>query len=325
MTDESGVAPETIADESEMLTLGDIAEASGVSKFFDNASNEQSDESENINQEDLPDPDPIPEEPLEEPEVQEPVAETLPEVSEEDSVGIKKRIGKLIEAREEAKQEAERLKARVEELEKPNPETKKKPKGLEKLDEIYDLQTLQAREEDAEHLHEWLLQNPEGGVYTDQAGEDHDVDYDGAKKLIVDTHRDLHKNFKIVKDRLQEKVVQDTRAKTTFKWLEDKQSPEFYHLSQILSNNEHLNAYSKRDPHAMVVLGYAIEGFKKVEMDNKQKEAKTQVTPPAPQVPVAPSRSASVVRKKQTSSKDLLSKARSGEINDAVSYLESIL
>ena len=255
----------------------------------------------------------------------EPVQEVVQEPKHQESEGVKKRIGKLIEARDEAKAEAEELRRQLNEAKQVNPEPKsREQKGLNRFDDVTSIEDLQVREEHAEHLREWLLANPDGGDYTDASGEEHEVEYDQAKQLIVETDRDLRKNIPLVKQRLLETQRQSQIANQTFKWMGDRASPESLELQNILSQNEYLSAYSKKDPHAQIVLGYAVEGFKAIQAQ-KLTQSKGSLNA-APQVPVAPTRAKpSVVKGKSDKGKSLLDAARSGEVDDAAKYIESLL
>ena len=314
MTDESNeVAPLETAEnqnESNLITLQDLAEVAGVGTLFENREDESPDqaiEEEEVAEEVVEQPQPEPE--------PEPVVET-------DTEGVKKRIGKLIEARELAKEEAQAYKEQLEKLRQDKPKIRGMT-GLEKFDDVANIADLQKREEDAEHLREWLLQNPDGGDYIDSAGEEHEVDYEKAKNLIVETDRDLRKNIPFARQRMLERQRQDSTALNTFKWMGNKSTEEYYKLNEILQNNEYLSEYAKKDPYAMVVLGYAVEGYKVVA--NKQNQ-KPVVKNQAPQVPVAPTHAKpKVVKKAKDQKADLLKKARSGNFDDAVSYIESIL
>ena len=312
MTDTDGVAPETQTEtetESSILSIGDIAEAAGMESIFDSAESEEPEEVNEVEDEVVA-------------EYSETVPEPEPEPQESD--GVKKRIGKLIEARDGAKAEAEELRKQLQEAknEKPTPPPREQ-KGLTRFDDVSTIEDLQLREEHAEHLREWLVANPDGGDYTDAGGEEHEVEYDQAKQLIVETDRDLRKNIPLVRQRLVETQKQQNIANQTFRWMSDRASPESLELQNILSQNEYLKNYSTRDPHAQIVLGYAVEGFKAIQA---QKLTQGQSLNSAPQVPVAPSRAKpSVVRGKSNKSKDLLDLANSGEVEDAAKYIESLL
>ena len=315
MTDEeNGVVPETqIAEQSNLLSLSDIAEAAGLESIFENASSEITEEvaDEVIEEEGEA-------EYSDEPEAEINESETPPDTQPE---GVKKRIGKLIEARELAKADTEQLREELEKL-KGVPPVKTEQQGLKRFDEVTSLSDLERRESDAEHLREWLLANPDGGDYEDSSGTEHEVDYDQAKKLIVETDRDLRKNIPSVKNRLVMKGNQEQVALKTFQWMSDQTSPESLELKAILAENEYLSDYSTRDPFAKIVLGYAVEGFKKMQ----SKPTSTPATL-APNIPNAPSRAKpSVVKGKQGNSKaDLLKLAASGDIDDASKYIESLL
>ena len=113
--------------------------------------------------------EPVAEEPVEEPteDLEEPIEESIEEPTEmvsleteesepdepKESEGVKKRIGKLVEARNEAQAEVERLKAELEDVK--NQESvapKVEQKGLNKFDSIKTSKDLDAREAEAEHF-----------------------------------------------------------------------------------------------------------------------------------------------------------------------------
>lgn len=323
MTDENEVAPLTAEEsttESDSL-LADIAEAAGVESIFDNANIEEPEEARKEAEE-------VVEEEAQEPIVHEDVQEEEVQIDGEvsqDSDGVKKRIGKLIEARDQAKGEVEKLKEQLEESQNQAKQPKREQKGLSRFDDVKSLDDLQAREDDAEHLREWLLANPDGGEYTDASGQEHDVEYDQARQLIVETDRDLRKNIPSVRQRLVETQQQEAIANQTFKWMSDQGSYENQELRNILNHNENLQSYAQRDPYAKVVLGYAIEGFKSVQMAKQQQKVMPKDTV-APQIPVAPTRAKpAVVKPKKDNLKSLFEKAKSGDVDDAASYLEKLL
>lgn len=319
MTDQNEVAsPNAEENESDTITLDDIRREAGI-ELFDNAEDESPEATEEEQETESAEvPEAV--------EVSEPTEETegSSEVSEADTEGVKKRIGKLIEAREQAKQEVEELKEELQKVRQDKPDNKPRiMTGLEKFDNVATIQELQQREDDAEHLREWLLQNPEGGEYVDQSGSEHEVDYEKAKELIVETDRDLRKNIPYAKARMAERHKQDAIALNTFRWMGNKSTQEYYHMSEILQNNQYLSEYAKKDPHAMIVLGYAVEGFKKIAEGNKPKQ---QQALQAPKVPVAPKNAKpQVVKKRTDKTTELLQKAKTGKFDDAVNYIESLL
>ena len=123
MAEQDEVAPQESAEESSTLVslAAEVAEAAGVESFIESASETEAetevDESEQeepegqeeeIPVDDLGEPDPEP-------------------VSSGDSEGVKKRIGKLVEARKAAEEERDALKAQLEgeteaEVKTPEPE-----------------------------------------------------------------------------------------------------------------------------------------------------------------------------------------------------------
>jgi hypothetical protein len=324
MADSTGVAPvqaeeNQVKEDSGLVSFGDIAEAAGVeSSFFESASPEPEEPTEVEETEEV--------EEIE--DTEEPQAAELSEVEEpqeppaEESDGVKKRIGKLIEARNKAEAETEELKAKIAELEsssdsQPAPD----PKGMDRFEGIKDHKELQARETEAEHLREWLLENPDGGEYTDITGAEHDVDYEQARKLMVETDRDLRKNIPLAAQRLQQREKNRQAAMQTFDWMKDKSSQEMQEVQQVLNSNQFIKDYYERDPYGVLTVAYAIEGIKAINAKKSQQTTKQAVAPKAP----VPSRATSVTRKKTTNKKSLLQQAASGQVEDASAYIESLL
>lgn len=329
MADSNGLADlkaeeSKVSDDDRIVSLGDIAEAAGLdsSSFFESASEpepeeatEEVEETEEV--EDI--------EELEESES--PLAMEAEEVEDEsrldESDGVKKRIGKLIEARNKAEMEAEELKAKIAELESnTNQQAAPDPKGMDRFESVKDYKELQAREAEAEHLREWLLENPDGGDYTDITGSDHDVDYEQARKLMVETDRDLRKNIPLAAQRLQQREQNRQAAMQTFDWMKDTSSPEMREVQQVLNSNKFIKEYYERDPYSVLTVAYAIEGIKAI---NAKKSAQPAKQVAAAQKAPVPSRASSVTRKKSTSKKSLLQQANTGLVEDAASYIESIL
>jgi hypothetical protein len=316
MVDNDEVAPST-AEETQnndegFVSISDIAEASGLeSQVFDSASEETEEVlEENEEQEEVYD-DPEPEESTENP-------------VDTDSEGVKKRIGKLIEARNKAYDEVAELKEQLQKKAEEEPEREVvTPKGLDKFDNITSYKELKEAEENAEHLREWLLENPDGGEYTEPNSDiTHEVDYEQARQLSVATDRDLRKNIPHVAQRLSERDKNQSQAMQIFDWMKDNSSPENVEINSILKQNKFISDYYKKDPFASLTVGYAIEGIKAV---NARLAQKTKVQS-APKVPSAPSRATpTAVKAKGKNSKALLKQAMSGEIEDASSYIESIL
>lgn len=311
------VAPqETAETESDsLIDLGEIIESSGLSEqFIDNVESE----TEEVAEEE--------QEAIEESEeISEATEYTEVEEKPEDSEGVKKRIGKLVEAKNAALAEVEILKAELENTAKVEQAPKPvQAQGVDRFSDVENMQQLQQREASAEHLREWLLENPDGGEYEDMIGETHDVEYDQARKLMVETDRDLRKNIPKTASRLVEKQKQSQIAIQTFKWMSNQGSAESQEVEKLLTNNSHLADYVKTDPFGLITLGYAVEGFKAYR-ENAVK-AKAGKQPTAPSLPTAPSRSQRSVVKAKGKGKDaLLKKAASGDIDDAASYIESLL
>lgn len=303
MAESEEVAPPTAEENSGLVSLAsEIAEAAGVDSFIENASETEAETEveEEVLEEEIPD-EPAPE-------------------STGDSDGVKKRIGKLIEARTKAEEERDALKAQLEEIETPARQSYKE-EGMQKFEEVRTYEELDQREQDAEHLRDWLLENPDGGDYTDLSGEEHEVEYDSARQLMVATDRDLRKNIPAVKQKLQLRQQNQDLALKTFPWMKNKESSQHVKMVQLLEQNKELGSYFKKDPAAMITMGFIMEGF------NSQNSKQSTQPAPAPQVPSAPSRATTSVVKKKVGNdkKSLLEQARSGDVNDAASYIETLL
>lgn len=318
------VAPQTAETKPEgLISLADIAEASGVNNFFEsqNVEEEITEDQQSVSESEY---EPEPEQPEDVQEiVQEPELESA-EYSEEtkqDSDGVKKRIGKLVEARKLAEAEKELLEQKVAQLEGTRAEYK--DVGMDRFSEVKTLEDAEKREEDAEHLRDWLLENPTGGEYHDLQGNEHEVESQVARKLMVETDRDLRKNIPKIRNQIQVKTQQREIAKNTFGWMKDNHSPENVELQTILKNNPHLSKYLNADPYGDLAIGYMVEGVKAINARKQQNQKVAQ----APKVPSAPNRkSPSVVRgKPRTDKAGLLAKASSGNIEDSASYIETIL
>lgn len=335
MADSKGIASQKaeeseVSDDNNIVSIGDIAEAAGLesSSFFESALEPEPEEAGEVEETQVEAEET---EEVEE-EVEDPTAESLSteltgeEESEEpkleESDGVKKRIGKLIEARNQAEAEAEELKAKIAEMESSSSQSIPEQKGMDRFDGVKDFKELQAREAEAEHLREWLIENPDGGEYTDITGAEHEVEYEQARKLMVETDRDLRRNIPQAGQRLQQREQNKQTAMQTFEWMKDKTSPEMLEVQQVLSANPFIKEYYDKDPYSVLTVAYAIEGIKTVNARKAQKPVKQSAAPKAP----VPSRaSPSVVRKKGTSKKSLLQQASSGSVEDASSYIESIL
>lgn len=321
MTESNEVAP-LKAEEQEspnLVSFGDIAEASGVASLFESASEDEPEESAEYSEESN---DESTEEMGEETEEEQIVEGEEPE-AKSDSDGVKKRIGKLIEARNKAEEETAELRSRIEELENAEPARQKaEEKGMDRFEDLTTIKEVKQREEDAEHLRDWLLENPDGGEYKDLSGEEHEVEYEQARKLMAQTDRDLRKNIPKVIQQIQQKENNVKVAHQTFDWMKDESSIEMVEFNKVLQLNPHLASYYKKDPYAVLTLGYAMEGIKVIN----SKKAKSPVTKTAPSMPSVPNRAKpSVVKGRGKTKKSLLANAGSGDIEDASSYIESIL
>lgn len=322
MADTQEVAPPSAEEEnSNLLSLADIAEASGVGSLFESQPETTESEVEETTEEEVAEEEELT-------EVEEETTEYSEEESEEpkgDSDGVKKRIGKLVEARNKAEEETAELRKRIEQLESASerPARQEQKQGDDRFSNVSTLKELEKLEDDAEHLREWLLENPDGGDYTDISGDEHEVEYDQARKLMVQTDRDLRKNISNAREKIYQRQNNMEVAKKTFDWMADESSPEMTEARKVLDMNKDLKAYYEKDPFAPLTLAYAMEGIKAVNARN----AKKPVAKTAPVMPSVPSRAKpQVVKGKQANNRStLLKKARSGELEDASSYIESIL
>ena len=312
MADEEGIASQT-AETTDDLTLADIVEASGIESFIEKPASEEEPEeaSEDIGE------DAEADEPEEQEELEEVATET-------DTPGVKKRIGKLIDRAEKAEERADSLEKRIAELEsesKESPGEDYKTPGGDKFDEVTDFKELKKRETDAEHLRDWLLQNPEGGEYEDLSGATYDVDYDQAKSLMVETDRDLRKHIPAAKENIALKQRVTANAFTEFPWMKDETSSEFREMLGVIGQSPKAKKFYESEPYAIMLFGYAVEGF-------KSKAKKQPSTPPsAPKVPGSPSRAAPVSSKRTSAKSDKLFQrvAETGDQSDAESYILSKL
>lgn len=269
MADQQEVAPQKAEEEnSNLLTLADIAEASGVGSLFESQPESTESEVEETTEEEVAE-----EEELTEVEEEPAQIEEESEEPQGDSEGVKKRIGKLIEARNKAEEETAELRKRIEQLESATekPARQEQKQGEDRFSNISTLEELQKLEDDAEHLREWLLENPDGGEYTDLSGDEHDVEYDQARKLMVQTDRDLRKNIGNARQRIYQRQNNIEVAKKTFNWMADDTSPEMTEARKVLEMNKELKAYYERDPFAPLTLAYAMEGIKAVNARNAKK------------------------------------------------------
>lgn len=340
MADSNGIASpkaeeSKVEEDSSLVSFGDIAEAAGIeSSFFESANSDEPEikqEQESIEEvateeieetEEVEETEELVDDPQDALSTELSGDEEIVEEQQEDSAGVKKRIGKLIEARNKAESEVEELRAKLENAQS-QPDQPPPPKGMERFDSVTDFKELQTRENEAEHLREWLLANPDGGDYKDISGTEHEVDYDSARKLMVETDRDLRKNIPLAGQRLHQREQNKKVAYETFGWMKDQSSPEMQEVQRVLGQNNFIKEYYEKDPYSVLTVAYAIEGIKAVNAQKAQKPSKQTI---AQKLPSVPSRATpSSVKKKTSSKKSLLSKATSGSIEDASSYIESLL
>ena len=337
-SDAEEVAPETAEETQDIfdVSVEEIAAAAGVpDSFIDKLTTSTGDEaSEPENEEG--EEEVAEEEDTETVEVdesedddQEEEAET--ETEEEpkgDSPGIKKRIGKLVERAKRAEAEAERLQTELTNQQGESQQDNSVP-GADRFEVVNDPRKLDKMEADAEHLREWLITNPEGGEYKDRSGGDYEVDYEMAKALHVQTDRDLRKNIPSQRANLQLRNGVFGQANQTFPWMGDNGSAEFVEMASVLSNNARAKKFYESDPQAVMLFGYAVEGYKAVHAAQAKAAKKTaKPVEQAPMLPTTPSRSKRA--SKNTSGAARQSKLKkqamlSGEAHDVRSYLESIL
>tara|TARA_E500000331_G_scaffold263330_1_gene254320 strand:- start:636 stop:1577 length:942 start_codon:yes stop_codon:yes gene_type:complete len=304
--------PETAENES--ITLADIAEEAGIGELFSD-SQESPEQPEEQEQEEAPEEEVQPEPDLAEEEV----------VQQDESPGVQKRIGKLIERANAAEEKNKQLEERLKSVEAGAPD---KPKeldtGFSRFEGIHDVAEVDKRESDAEHLRAWLMQNSEGGTYQDRSGTEYELDFEQSRKLMVDTDLDLRKNIPRAREEVARRATNVSTAKQVFAWMNDPESKESLDVQQVLAASDHMKKYYENDPFAPLLIGYAVEGFQAKAAQAQKAKAPPKAAPSTPNSP----RAAPVSRKK--SSKDanakLLQEALStGDVTDAASYLESIL
>ena len=249
------------------------------------------------------------------------------EEKDPESPGVQKRIGKLIERANTAEsraQELEELLKKLEDQKEDAPVDKGIDTGYEsRFEGIHDVAELDKREADAEHLRAWLLQNSEGGSYSDRSGAEHEVDYEVARRLMVDTDLDLRKNIPKAREEAAARNANLLKAKQEFTWMNDSNSPESIDVAAMLRESPRLKKFYDSDPFAPILLGYAQEGFR-----SRLSQERNAVKKKIPKAPTSPSssRAAPVSRKPKEDNSDLLNKAVStGSPEDAEAYIESIL
>ena len=153
---------------------------------------------------------------------------------------------------------------------------------------------------------------------------EHEVDYEQARRLMVETDRDLRKNIPLAAQRLQQREQNRQAAMQTFDWMKDSSIAEMREIQQVLNSNKFIKEYYEKDPYSVLTVAYAIEGIKAIN-------AKKSAQPDSKRVAAAPkgtgsSRANSVTRKKSTNKKSLLRPSEQrGSVEDAASYIESIL
>lgn len=318
MTEETADSPPEMAEVEEPSMMSLIAESAGVEESFFESATEEDSEAEPSEDVELEEESDETEETEAEEELEAPPVKS-------DTPGVKKRIGKLVERAEKAEGEIEELRNQIANLKEKEPEPEALPvdTGAEKFEGILDPKELDRREADAEHLREWLMQNPDGGDYTDRAGSEYDVEYDQAKRLMVETDRDLRKNLPGARKQLQARERITSEAFKQFEWLNDKSSTEFSQMAAFLQTNPRAKKFYDSDPMAVMLFGYATEGIKSLAK-NQPKES---VPATAPKVPGSPTRATPTSRKSaKNSQKALLEKvAESGDASDAASYIEQML
>ena len=328
----TGVAPQTAEATTDVFNLSaiDIAEAAGAPETFiesltsldDEASEplEVEEEEEVVEEEET-------EEEVEESDEEEEEQEESDEEPKGDSLGIKKRIGKLVKRAELAEAEANRLKSELAGQRDEVPE-ETQVAGSDRFETINDPKKLDKMEADAEHLREWLITNPEGGEYLDKSGGKYDVDYETAKALHVQTDRDLRKNIPSQRANLHQRATSFQQANQRFPWMTDNGTEEFVEMAGILANNPRAKKFYETDPNAALFFGYAVEGYKSVHADEKKKAKKVGPVEQAPSVPTAPPRQKRATKNTSGAAKQSKLKKQamqSGNNQDVRSYLESII
>lgn len=328
-SDAIGVAPETAEETGESVfdvSATDIAEAANASTSFIESltTSEDDDETEPLEEEEeeeIVEEEEVQEEEVEDEEDDEPI-ETEDE-PKGDSHGVKKRIGKLVERAKKAEAEAEALRGELDKKQG-EPQQDNSTPGSDRFESVTNPEKLDKMEADAEHLREWLIQNPEGGEYQDRTGGNYDVDYETAKQLHVQTDRDLRKNIPQKRGILSDRVNAFQQANQRFKWMQDNGSQEYVEMAGILQNNKFAKRFYESDPNAVLLFGYAVEGWKS---HHKPKKGKAKVEQAPTSIPTS---SRTKRATKNTSSNAKAGKLKkmaltSGNHSDVRSYLESIL
>ena len=173
----------------------------------------------------------------------------------------------------------------------------------------------------------WLTRHPDGGVFTDDRGEEHDIEWDQVDSLLEKTDTELEITIPAKRNQLlnagkakqarQQNILAAVKA---FPWMKDKKSPEFQEVAKYIGAYPELGQLYQQSAIGPLLLGYLAEGISAKKGSLGASQARL------PRIPGTRSRTTST-RHKTSKRGDLRKKAiQSGSKNDLEAWItESLL
>lgn len=174
----------------------------------------------------------------------------------------------------------------------------------------------------------WLGRHTEGGVYTDDQGQEHDIEPEQVDLLLRKTDKELDEvipakrtqlvNAGKIKQQRQQNIQAAVQA---FPWMKDKKSAEFQEVAQYLGKYPEIGQLYQQSAIGPLLLGYLAEGIKATRGSIKIKGGNKP-----PRIPGTRSRTTST-RHKSSKNGDLRKRAmQSGTKGDLEAWItESLL
>lgn len=115
----------------------------------------------------------------------------------------------------------------------------------------------------------WLGRHTEGGVYTDDQGQEHDIEPEQVDLLLRKTDEELDEVIPAKRNQLvnagkikQQRQQNIQAAVQAFPWMKDKKSPEFQQVAQYLGKYPEIGQLYQQSAIGPLLLGYLAEGIK---------------------------------------------------------------
>lgn len=250
-------------------------------------------------------------------------AEAEDDGTPQQSKGVQKRIEKLVARAHRAEAEREELKEQIANLE--GQQAPVKVDAANPFSYIRDTAKLDEMVNAAEELQDWLTLNPDGGIYTDSTGQEHDFSSERARELQLKTRKDLQKHFPARKQQIANRQQFNQQAHKTFTWMNNEDSLEFTEAKKILRGDKNFaDAYFNWEQ-GPLVLGFVIEGMKAMREKTRRAGAQPPVAPSTGTNP-APARANPQTHRSSGRDETLYQNAVSSGSRAAVSdYIESFL